>query len=92
MEICIIKDLYDLRLRGRLPKFIKNFLTGRTFQIRIGSILSDLKKKQKKKQDECVPQGSILSTNLFNIKINNIIKELSPDIWIFICWRVLNQL
>ena len=27
----IIKDLYDLKLRGRLPKFIKNFLTDRTF-------------------------------------------------------------
>ena len=23
----IIKDLYDLKLRGRLPKFIENFLT-----------------------------------------------------------------
>ena len=27
----IIKDLYNLKLRGRLPKFIKNFLTDRTF-------------------------------------------------------------
>ena len=72
----IIKDLYDLKLRGRLPKFIKNFSTDRTFQVRIGSTLSDLKK-----QEEGVPQGSILSTTLFNIKINNIIKELSPDIY-----------
>ena len=72
----IIKNLYDLKLRGRLPKFIKNFLTARTFQVRIGSTLSDLKN-----QEEGVPQGSILSTTLFNIKINNIIKELSPDIY-----------
>ena len=71
----IIKDLYDLKLRGRLPKFIKNFFTGRTFQVRIGSTLSDLKNQ------EGVPQGSILSTTLFNIKINNIIKELSPYIY-----------
>ncbi len=28
-------------IRGRLPKFIKNFLTDRTFQVRIGSTLSD---------------------------------------------------
>ena len=47
----------------------------RTFQVRIGSTLSDLKNQ------EGVPQGSILSTTLFNIKINNIIKELSPDIY-----------
>ena len=71
----IIKDLYDLKLRGRLPKFIKNFLKGRTFQVCIGSTRSDLKNQ------ESVPQGSILSTTLFNIKINNIIKELSPDIY-----------
>ena len=41
----IIKDLYDLKLRGRLPKFIKNFLTDGTFQVRIGSALSDLIKE-----------------------------------------------
>ena len=67
----IIKDLYDLKLRGRLPKFIKNFLTGRTFQVRIGSTLSDFNKTSR----------CILSTTLFNIKINIIIKELSPDIY-----------
>ena len=72
----IIKDRYDLKLRGRLPKFIKNFLTDRTFQVRIRSTLSDLKN-----QEEGVSQGSILSTTLFNIKINNIIKELSLDIY-----------
>ena len=33
------------------------------------------------KNQEGVPQGSILSTTLFNIKINNIIKELSPNIY-----------
>ena len=74
----IIKDLYNLKLRGRLPKFIKNFLTGRTFQVHIGSTLSDLKNQ------EGVPQGSILSTTLLNIKINNVIKELSSDIYGFL--------
>ena len=71
-----MKDLYDLKLRGRLPKFIKNFLTDRTFQVCIRFTLSNLKN-----QEECVPQGSILSTTLFNFKINNIMKELSPDIY-----------
>ena len=39
----IIKDLYNLKLRGRLPKFIKNFLIDRTFQVCIGFTLSSLK-------------------------------------------------
>ena len=35
----------------------------------------------KKNKKRGVPQGGILSTTLFNIIINNIIKELSPDIY-----------
>ena len=40
-------------------------------QVRIGSTLSDLYD-----QEQGVPQGSILSTTLFNIKINNIVNCL----------------
>ena len=72
----IIKDLHDIGLKGRLPNFITNFLSNRSFKVRIGSVLSE-----PQNQEEGVPQGSILSTTLFNIKINNIIKELSPDIY-----------
>ena len=71
----ILKDLHNLGLRGRLPQFIKNFLTNRSFNVKIGSTISD-----EKNQEEGVPQGSIISTTLFNIKINNITKELSKDI------------
>ena len=58
----------DLGLKGRLPMFIQSFLADRTIQVRIGSTLSDLYD-----QEQGVPQGSILSTTLFNIKINNIV-------------------
>ena len=65
----IMKDLHDIGLRGRLPNFISNFLSDRSFNVRIGSTLSDTFE-----QEQGVPQGSILSPTLFNIKINNIVK------------------
>ena len=65
----IMKDLHDTGLRGRLPNFISNFLSDRSFNVRIGSTLSDTFE-----QEQGVPQGSILSPTLFNIKINNIVK------------------
>ena len=67
----ILKDLQDLGLRGRLPVFIRSFLEDRTMKVRVGSTLSDCYD-----QEQGVPQGSILSTTLFNIKINNIVKCL----------------
>ena len=37
----ILNDLHGMRLRGNLPIFIGNFLSGRTFQIHLSTILSD---------------------------------------------------
>ena len=71
----IMRDLYNLGLRGRLPMFIKNFLFERTFRARMGSTFSN-----SEHQEEGVPQGSILSVTLFSIKINNIVKCLTPSI------------
>ena len=71
----IMKDLHDSGLRGNMPNFIKNFLDDRSFKVRIGSTLSD-----SHKQEMGVPQGSILSVTLFNLKINSIVNILSPTI------------
>ena len=71
----ILKDLFDLGLRGNLPVFIKNFLNHRSFQVRVGSSLSD-----PHLQEEGVPQGSILSPLLFEIKINSIVNTLQSNI------------
>ena len=62
-------------LRGLLPNFIKNFLKNRTFQTKIGQTLSDWYP-----QEEGVPQGSILSPILFEIKINSITEILGSNI------------
>ena len=68
----ITKDLGNMGLKGKLPIFIKNFLNNRKFQVRISTTLSELQE-----QEMGVPQGSILSVTLFNIKINNIVKCLN---------------
>ncbi len=70
-----MKDLHDIGLKGHLTKFIQNFLSDRSFRVRIGSTLSEVYD-----QEQGVPQGSILSPTLFNIKINNITKCLEKDI------------
>ena len=65
----ILKDLRSMGLWGNLPIFIGHFLSDKTFQIHSGTVLSD-----KIFHQEDVPQAAILSTSLFNIKINDIVK------------------
>ena len=72
----ILQHLYDMGLRGNLPIFIGKFLSDRTFQVHLGTILSD----KIFHQEEGVPQGAILSTTLFNVKINNIVKQVDPGV------------
>ena len=69
----ILRDLHDLGIRGRLATFIESFLADRWIQVRVGSTLSE-----QFDQAQGVPQGSILSTTLFNIKINSIMDFLDP--------------
>ena len=66
----IVQDLYDMGLRGNLPIFIGKCLSDRTFQVHLGTILSD----------KIFPQGAILSTTLFSVKINNIVKQVDPGV------------
>lgn len=71
----ILRDLFNFDFRGNLPIFIKNFLAGRNFKVRIGNVLSNTFT-----QEEGVPQGSVLSVTLFSIKINNILSVLPPTV------------
>ena len=76
----IMNDLHNLGLRGRLPVFISNFLSDRSFNVRVGSTLSDTFE-----QEQGVPLGSILSPTLFSIKINNIVRCVKdPDCSLFV--------
>ena len=66
-----MKDLHDIGLRSRLPNFISNFLSDRSFNVRIGSTLSDTFE-----QEQGVPQGSIMSPTLFDIKLITLLNVL----------------
>ena len=68
-------DLHDMGLRGNFAHFIGNFVTDRTFQIHIGTILSDVFHRE-----EGVPLGAIFSTTLFNVKISDIVKQVDPGV------------
>ena len=72
----IMRDLHKMGLRGNLPIFIQHFLTERTFQILLGTTLYP----ETFIQEEGVPQGAILSTTLFDIKLNDIVSVLSKDV------------
>ena len=69
----ILRDLHELGVKGRLAICLESFLAERSFQVRVGPTLSDTFRLS-----QGVPQGSILSTTLFNIKINSIMNCLDP--------------
>ncbi|XP_034944142.1 uncharacterized protein [Chelonus insularis] len=71
----IIKILLQLGIKGNILHFIKNFLEDRTMQVRIGSDLSE-----KKKLNNEVPQGSVISVTLFLVAINHLLTELPKPI------------
>ena len=78
-----MKDLHRAGLRGRLPHFIQGFLKKRQFQVRVGSTFSQLCD-----QEMGVHQGSILSVTLFGLKINSVVKTISPGVECsLICYR-----
>ena len=66
----ILTDLFELEFRGRLPIFIQNFLSDRHFQVKSGTDFSN-----SYLQENGVPQGSIISPMIFNLKISIIIMK-----------------
>jgi hypothetical protein len=60
----ILKDLFDMGLKGKLPNFISNFLSEREFNVILGRKVSLLLKRR--------------STNLVSVTI--LIGELTPGL------------
>ena len=65
----ILQNMYDIGLRGKLPEYIRCFLSNRLFKTKIGNTYSTYHTL-----DQGVPQGGVLSCTLFSLAINNILK------------------
>ena len=71
----ILQDLKKLGMKGRMPKYISEFMKERSLQVTI-----DWVKSEKQEQKMGVPQGSILRVTLFTIKINALAAMIHQDI------------
>jgi len=71
----ILEKLFRFGMRGRLPLFVKSFLTNRRFRLRNGSDYSSVRTLE-----NGVPQGSTLSCTLFAIAINDICRKIDEDV------------
>ena len=63
----IIEIVTSMGINGRMTRFLWNFLSDRTFRVKIGNTLSD-----PYEQEEGVPQGSVLSVTCFALAINSL--------------------
>ena len=71
----VTQTLHQCGLRGQLPVFVQNFLTGRYIRVRVGRELSAAKELP-----EGIAQGSVLSCTCFMLAINKINSDLPPNI------------
>ena len=71
----VLKTMYDIGLRGKLPKFYSELLRNRSIKVRVGDHLS-----QAKPLIEVLPQGSVSSCESFKLQINDLAKEIPDDI------------
>jgi hypothetical protein len=63
----LLRKFQKLGIAGNIYNWVQNFLSDRTFQVKVGAELSD-----RFKQQNGTPQGSIISPLLFLIMINDI--------------------
>jgi len=71
----IISKLQKILCQGNMLKFITNFLSNRTFQVKVNNVLSETFDQQ-----NGVTQGSTLSVTLFLISINDITKSITNPV------------
>ena len=67
----IMKELHRFGLRGELPKIIEDFLSDRSFRVKVGLGISE-----PFIQEMGVPQGGVLSCTLFSLAINTVARVI----------------
>ena len=71
----IIQEFHKMGIRGNMIKFINEFLSDRFLKVRVGDSVS-----KRYKQEEGVPQGSVLSVTCFSVAINKIVEAVCPPV------------
>jgi len=71
----IVNKLLNWGINGRITKFINNFLTDRSIQVRNNEHVSEYYA-----QVNGIPQGSVLSCLLFLIAMNDVLQNQGPQI------------
>ncbi|XP_031328755.1 uncharacterized protein LOC116159809 [Photinus pyralis] len=71
----ILNFLKSNGLSGNIYNFVKNFLNDRTFKIRLNGKLST-----QRTLENGIAQGSVISTSLFLIAINNCVENISTPV------------
>lgn len=75
----VLKTLIDWGITGNMVRFVKEFLSNRTFQVSVGNHRS-----QPKHEETGVPQGSVLAVTLFLVSMNSVFERLPENIFIFV--------
>lgn len=75
----VLQQLIKWGITGNMAKFIKGFLSNRTFQVIVGNDKSNVMEEQ-----TGVPQGSVLAVSLFLVAMNGVFDRLPKGIHIFV--------
>ena len=71
----ILEEFYKMGFRGNMMNFLREFLNDRYIKVKIGNYIS-----KAFKQEEGVPQGSVLSVTCFSVAINKIVQKVSSPV------------
>ena len=70
----LLVKAYNMGIKGRMFKFIENFITNRYFSVNVNGFSNN-----KLELESGIPQGSVIAPTLFNIFINDLAKTMTDS-------------